>query len=59
MGWSAIDAAAITVNRVHAARTNGNTTGVLVMHFTSAFQSIAKGKLVNDMTANHKDGDLI
>jgi len=42
-GRSAIDAAAILVNRAHAACTNGHITGVLLMDIKAAFPSVAKG----------------
>jgi hypothetical protein len=46
-GRSAIDAAAIMVNRAHAAWTNGDITGVLLMDIKAAFPSVANGRLVN------------
>jgi hypothetical protein len=42
-GQSAIDAAAIMVDRVHTAWTNGHTTGMLLMDIKAAFPSLAKG----------------
>jgi len=42
-GRSAIDAAAIMVDRVHAAWTNGHITGVLLMDIKAAFPTLAKG----------------
>jgi len=58
-GWSAIDAAAIMVDRGHAAWTNGHITGVLLMDIKAAFPSVAKGRLVNLMKVRQMDGDLI
>jgi len=58
-GWSAIDAAAIMVDRAHAAWRNGHITGVLVMDIEAAFPSMAKGRLVNLMKVRQMDGDLI
>jgi len=59
MGWSAIDAAAIMVERAHAARTNAHKTGVLLMDIEAAFLRVAKGGLVNLMMVRQRDGDLI
>jgi hypothetical protein len=58
-GQSAIDAAAIMVDRAHAAWTNGHVTGVLLMDIKAAFRSVAKGRLVNLMKVRQMDGDLI
>jgi len=58
-GRSVIHPAAIRVDRAHAAWTDGNITGVLLMDIKAAFPSIAKGRLVNGMKAKHIDGDLI
>jgi len=46
-GRSAIDAAAIMVNRAHAAGTNGHLTGMLLMDIKAACPSVVKGRLVN------------
>jgi len=46
-GRSAIDAAAIMVDRAYAARRNGHITGVLLMDIKAAFPSVGKGRLVN------------
>jgi hypothetical protein len=48
-GWSAIDAAAITVDRAHAAWKGGHTGGMLLMDIQAAFTTMAKGRLVNLM----------
>jgi len=56
---AAIDAAAIMVNRAHAAWTNGHITGVLHMDIKAAFPSVAKRRLVNLMKLRQMDGDLI
>jgi len=58
-GWSAIDEAAIMVDRAHAAWTDSTITGVLPMDIKAAFPSVTKGRLVNGMKAWHIDGDLI
>jgi len=58
-GWSAIDAAAITVDRAHAACTNGHITGVLLMVINAAFPSVAKGRLVNLKKVRQMDGDPV
>jgi len=58
-GQSAVDAAAIMVDRAHAALTNGHITGVLLMDIKAAFPSVAKGRLVNLMKVRQMDGDLI
>jgi hypothetical protein len=46
-GRSAVDAAAIMVDRAHAAWMNGHITGLLLMDIKAAFPSVAKGRLVN------------
>ena len=43
-GWSAIDPAAIMVDRAHAAWTNGLITGMLLMDIKPAVPSMAKRK---------------
>jgi len=58
-GRSAIDGAAIIVDRAHAAWTNGHITGVLLMDIKAAFPTVAKGRLVNLMKVRQMDGDLI
>jgi len=58
-GRSAIDAAAIMVDRAHAAWKNGHITGVLLMDIKAAFPSLTKGRLVNLMKVRQMDGDLI
>jgi hypothetical protein len=58
-GRSAIDAAAIMVDRAHAAWTNGHIPGVLLMDIKAAFPSVAKGRLVNIMKTRQMDGDHI
>ena len=58
-GQSAIDAAAIMVDRPHAAWTNGHITGVLLMDITAAFPSAAKGCIVTLMKVRQLDGDVI
>jgi len=58
-GWSAIDAAAIMVDRAHAAWGNGHITGVLLMDMKAASPSVATGRLVNLMKVRQMDGDCI
>jgi len=58
-GRSAIDAAAIMVDRAHAVWTNGHITGVLLMDIKAAFPSMAKGRLLNLMKVMQMDGDLV
>jgi len=58
-GRSAIDAAAIMVDRAHAAWTNGHIAGVLPMYIKAAFLSVAKGRLVNLVKVRQMDGDLV
>jgi hypothetical protein len=56
---STIDAAAIMVDKMHAAWTDSNTTGVLLLDIQAAFGSVTKGGPVNGRKAKHIDGDLI
>jgi len=58
-GRSAIDAAAIMVDRAHASWKSGHITGVLIMDIKAAFPSVAKGRLVNLIKDRQMDGDLI
>jgi len=58
-GRSAIDAAAIMVDRAHAAWKGGHIAGVLLMDIKAAFPGVAKGRLVNLMKVRQMDGDLI
>jgi hypothetical protein len=58
-GRSAIDAAAIMVDRAHAAWTNGHITGVLLMDIKAAFPSVATGRLLNLIKVRQMNGDLI
>jgi hypothetical protein len=58
-GRSAIDAAAITVDRAHIAWANSHITGVLLIDIKAAFPSVAKGRLVNLMKVREIDGDLV
>jgi len=55
----AIDAAAIMVDRAHAAWTNGHITGMLLMGIKGASTSMAKGRLVNLKKVRLMDGDHI
>ena len=58
-GRSVIDAAAIMVDRAHAAWTNGHITGVLLMDIKAAFPSVTKRSLVNLKKVRQMDGDLV
>jgi len=58
-GRSAIDAAAIMVDRAHAAWKGGHIAGMLLMDIKAAFLSVAKGRLVNLMKFRQMDGDLV
>jgi hypothetical protein len=58
-GRSAIDAAAIMVDRAHAAWTHAHIRGVLLMNIKAAFPSVAMGSLVNILNVRQMDGDLI
>jgi hypothetical protein len=59
MGRSAINAAAIMVDRAHAAWANSHIIGVHLMHIKAAFPSVAKKTLVNLKKVRQMDGDLI
>ena len=56
---SAIDAAAIIVDRAHAACTNSQITGMLLTDIKAAFPCVAKRRLVNLMKVRLMDGALI
>ena len=56
---SANDAAAIMVDRAHAAWKQDNITGVLRMDIKAAFPCVARGWLIHAMKAKKIDGDLI
>jgi len=56
---SAIEAAAITVDRVHASWREGHIAGVPLMDFKAAFPSIGRGRLIHTMKGKRMDGDLI
>jgi hypothetical protein len=57
--WSAIDAAAIMVNRAHGRWKEDNMMGVHVMDIKPAFPSVARGMLIHAMKAKKIDGNLI
>ena len=57
--WSAIDAAAIRIDRAHAAWTNGHITGMLLMDIKAAFPSVPKRRLGNIIQVRHMDVDCI
>ena len=56
---SAIDAAAIMVNRAHAAWTNGHMTGGLLGNIKAAFRRVLQGTLVDWMKGKQMDWDHI
>jgi hypothetical protein len=58
-GWSGIDAAAIMIDRAHAAGTHGYITGNVSMDIKAAIRSVTKGKLVNMMKVKEMDGEHI
>ena len=58
-GRSVMNAAAIMVDRAHAAWTDSNIPGVILMDIKAAFPTVAKESLVNGMKAKYIDGDLI
>jgi hypothetical protein len=55
---SAIDAAAIMVDRAHAAWREGSVAGVLLMDIKAAFPSVGRGRLVHTMKGKGIDVDL-
>jgi len=56
---SAIDAAAIMVDRAHVTWEDDNFTGVLMMDIEAAFPCVARGRLIHAIYAKRIDGDLI
>jgi hypothetical protein len=56
---SAIDAAAVIVDRAHAAWGEGNITGVLRMDIKAAFPSVVRGRLIHAMESKGINGDFI
>jgi len=56
---SAIDAAAVMVDRAHAAWGEGSIAGVLLMDIKAAFPSMGRGRLIYTMRGKGLDGDLI
>jgi len=57
-GCCSIDRVAIIFARVHAAFTDSNPSGVRLKDIKTAFPSIAKERLVNEMKAKHMDGNI-
>jgi len=57
--WSAIDAAAIMVDRAHAGWKEDNIMGVLLMDIKAAFPSVARGRLIHARKTKKINGDLI
>jgi len=57
-GQSGINTAAIVVDRVHAAWTNGYIPGILLMDIKAAFPRMANDRLVNLMKVRQMDRDL-
>jgi len=55
----AIDAAAIMVDRAHAAWRDGHLAGMLPRDIKAAFPSVPQGRLVNLMKVRKMDRDLI
>jgi hypothetical protein len=58
-GRTAIDAAAIMIDRPHSAWKNGHLTGVLLMDILATIPHMAQGRLVNLSMVRQMDGDLI
>jgi len=58
-GRSAIDAAAIMVDRAHSSWRNGHITSVHPMDIKAAFLRVAKERLVDLMKVRQMDGDHI
>jgi len=56
---SAIDAAAIRVERAHSAWKEDNIAGVLLMDIKEAFPSVARGRLIHAIKAEQIDGNHI
>jgi hypothetical protein len=54
--WSAREAAAIMINRAHAACRSGHITDVLLFDIQAAFPNMAKGKPVNLMMVRKMNG---
>jgi len=55
---SAIDAAAIMVDRAHMVRRNGQISGVLLMDSKAAFPSVGRGRLIHTMRDKWMNGDI-
>jgi hypothetical protein len=55
----AIDAAAIMVDRAHAAWREGSVAGVLLMDIKAAFPSVGRGRVGHTMKGKGIDGNLI
>jgi hypothetical protein len=56
---SAIDGAAIMVDRPHATWKEDNITGVILMDLKAAFPRVARGRLIHAMKPKNIDGDHI
>jgi hypothetical protein len=56
---SGMDAAAIIVDRAHAAWNKDKATGVLLMDLKESFPSIARGRMIHAMKAKKIDAELI
>ena len=56
---SAIDMAGITVERTHAAGSEGSIATVIIVDIKAAFPSVGRGRLVHTMKGKGIDGDLI
>jgi hypothetical protein len=52
---SAMDLAAIMVDRAHAASKDDNITGVVLMNLKAAFPIVARGRLIHAMKARKID----
>jgi len=56
---SAIEAAAIMVDRAHTAWKDDHIKGVLLMNNKAEFTSVGRGRLFHPMKAKKIDGDLV
>lgn len=56
---SAIEAAAVIIDRPHAAWSEGPIAGILQMEIKAAFPSVGSGRLIHTMRGKEMDRDLI
>jgi 3-mercaptopyruvate sulfurtransferase SseA len=58
-GWSAIDAAAILLDRAHAEGTSCHIPGMVLMDIAAALPIVVKGRLVNMLEVTQMERDFI